>query len=291
MFFMENKVKSCEYSYLNDDIVVCTETDKIPFNDYPSYAVGGICGMCTSGSAEIEIYSDRQKIVKNDLIVIFPNQLVSIMGQSNDFSMTYFQVSGLFFIDIISGIFRLTIEFFFFMRSHFIYRLTDDESENFNKYCTAICLRASADNNIFRRESVLCWLRVIYWDLFVYFQENKEQNSGKYTYTRHEELSMDFFNLLVLNYNSNRDVAFYADKMCITPKYLTMAIKDVCGKSAKDIIIEYTLLEIKSLLRDSSLEIKDVVNKTNFTSQSLMSRFFRKYAGLSPTEYRLQSGK
>lgn len=69
-------------------------------------------------------------------------------------------------------------------------------------------------------------------------------------------------------------MAFYADKMCISPKYLTMLITDNTGRSAKEWIVEYTILEIKVLLKDSNLEIKEVVSRTNFQSNSTMTRFF-----------------
>ena len=65
-----------------------------------------------------------------------------------------------------------------------------------------------------------------------------------------------------------------------------MLMTENSGRSAKEWIVEYTILEIKALLRDSSLEIKEVVSRTNFQSNSVMTRFFREYTGMTPTEYR-----
>lgn len=75
------------------------------------------------------------------------------------------------------------------------------------------------------------------------------------------------------HYKENREVSFYADKLCITPKYLTTIIKAVSGKSAKDWILEYIILEVKALLRDSSLNIQEIVLRTNFANQSSLGRF------------------
>lgn len=63
-------------------------------------------------------------------------------------------------------------------------------------------------------------------------------------------------------------------------------MKEVTGQTAKDWIIEYTILELKSLLRNTQLDIKEIVKRTNFPSQSVMSRFFREYTGMTPSEYR-----
>lgn len=101
-----------------------------------------------------------------------------------------------------------------------------------------------------------------------------------------KELADKFFYLIMQHYKENREVAFYAKELCITPKYLTTIIKAVSGKSAKDWILEYIILEIKALLRDSSLNIQEIVVKTNFANQSSLGRFFRKHTGMSPSEYR-----
>ena len=64
--------------------------------------------------------------------------------------------------------------------------------------------------------------------------------------------------------------------------------RDVVNRSAKEWIVEVTIMEIKALLQDPSLDIKEVLNRLKFPSQSLLSRFFRKYTGISPTMYREQ---
>lgn len=81
-------------------------------------------------------------------------------------------------------------------------------------------------------------------------------------------------------------MAFYADKLCITPQYLTRIIQEVNGLSARELLADHIVLEIKSLLRDANLEIKEIVRQTGFANQSSLSRFFRRYTGMSPTEYR-----
>ena len=96
----------------------------------------------------------------------------------------------------------------------------------------------------------------------------------------------DFFCLVLEHYQKNSEVTFYADKLNVSPKYLTMVVYSLTGRSAKSWIVEYMILEIKALLRNCSLDIKEVVSRTKFPNQSLLSRFFRKYAGMSPTEYR-----
>lgn len=107
--------------------------------------------------------------------------------------------------------------------------------------------------------------------------------------TRKEELANKFFGLIMKHFKENKDVAFYADKLCITSKYLTMVIKETSGKSAKDWIVEYIILEIKALLKNTSLNIQEIAIKTNFANQSSLGRFFRKHTGMSLSQYRMSN--
>ena len=116
-------------------------------------------------------------------------------------------------------------------------------------------------------------LKVFFWDMYVSYK-NSPQSEKPIKYTHKEKKMFDFFCLVIEYHTVSRDVAFYAEKMHISPKYLTMLMTENSG------------LEIKALLRDSSLEIKEVVSRTNFQSNSVMTRFFREYTGMTPTEYR-----
>lgn len=70
-------------------------------------------------------------------------------------------------------------------------------------------------------------------------------------------------------------VAFYADKLCITSKYLSMVIKEASGKTAKDWIVEYTILEIKAMLKNSTMNIQEISIKTNFLNNVVIGTFFQ----------------
>ena len=57
-------------------------------------------------------------------------------------------------------------------------------------------------------------------------------------------------------------------------------------QSARDWIVFYTIFEIKTLLRDSSLDIKAIAARTHFPDHATLSRYFRRYTGMTPTKYR-----
>ena len=79
---------------------------------------------------------------------------------------------------------------------------------------------------------------------------------------------------------------FYADKLHLTPKYLSKIIKEASGRSGPDWIDEYVILEAKNLLRYSKMTIKEIVFALNFPNASVFHKYFKAHTGLTPTDYR-----
>lgn len=84
----------------------------------------------------------------------------------------------------------------------------------------------------------------------------------------------------------HRNVGFYADKLCLTPKYLSKLIKTASGRSAPDWIDSYVILEAKHMLKYSDVTIKEIVYRLNFPNQSVFYKFFKNRTGMTPSEYR-----
>jgi AraC-like DNA-binding protein len=104
---------------------------------------------------------------------------------------------------------------------------------------------------------------------------------------RKEQIFNDFLALLEQYYTQERSISFYADRMCLTPKYLSTIVKEVSGKHGMQWIDEYVALEAKALLREGTMSVKQVSDKLNFPSQSMFGRFFKKMTGYSPKQYML----
>lgn len=97
----------------------------------------------------------------------------------------------------------------------------------------------------------------------------------------------DRFIALITEYHtSERGMGFYADKLCLTPKYLSKIVKEASGRSGPDWIDAFVILEAKNLLRYSNMSIKEVVNALHFPNSSVFYKFFKSKTGQTPSEYR-----
>ena len=102
---------------------------------------------------------------------------------------------------------------------------------------------------------------------------------------RKEQIFHDFLSLLEQHFTQERSISFYADRMCLTSKYLSTTIKEVSGKHGMQWIDEYVSLEAKALLKSGKWSVKQVSDQLNFPSQSMFGRFFKKMTGYSPKQY------
>lgn len=114
----------------------------------------------------------------------------------------------------------------------------------------------------------------------VYAKDTDERNR------RSIDLHNAFVSLVAEHYREAHDVSFYADKLCITTRYLSQITDKAVGKSPKQIIADYLMSEAKSYLETTRLTIQEIADKLGFSSQALFCKFFRNQASISPSEYR-----
>ncbi|ERJ57402.1 helix-turn-helix domain-containing protein [Sphingobacterium paucimobilis] len=103
---------------------------------------------------------------------------------------------------------------------------------------------------------------------------------------RTHEIIDDFYTLISKYAHQERSVKFYAEKLNLTPQYLTSFLKENTGRSVLQWIDHIMIIHAKTLLKSSDLSIKQISAELNFGDTSLFSRFFKRIAGLSPKAYR-----
>ena len=126
-------------------------------------------------------------------------------------------------------------------------------------------------------------LRVFLYDLWTYFS----QLTMKYQDERLPSLHFARF-LLEARYNcsKHRDVAWYANKVGVTPKYLTEVSKDATNRPAGDWIDEYAAIILRKELSAENLSLTELAKEMNFSSLPAFTRYVKRVLGCSPSEFR-----
>ena len=124
--------------------------------------------------------------------------------------------------------------------------------------------------------------------MFIDFYECHARIEGDAEISTQAAQVMQRFVALLENgdYRKNREVSYYADKLCVTPKYLSEVCKKVSGSSANSWINRYAAIDLVHLLKDKSLSLTDISDMYDFSSQSHFSRFVQNNLGQKPSAFR-----
>lgn len=240
--------------------------------------------LCTEGRAIITMNSRKQAIRKGDLVILFSDVLLSPVHLSPAFCVNYLHFSHSLMEKIY---YDLTSETFWkLIYDNPVFRLSEEQYDllqGWFKQMEWIMLNCDEANKT-------STLRSNIYNLFILLDsemrrnfpsilQNKEKDRGRMLFGK-------FMTLLVKNCHEVREVAYYADRLCITKDYLYKICNKVEHRTPKEIIDNIVANEIKQYLSDTELSIKDIARTFNFEDSSYLARFFRRMTGMSPLDYR-----
>lgn len=106
-----------------------------------------------------------------------------------------------------------------------------------------------------------------------------------------DETFIRLIGLIEQNYRRERGVEFYADKLCLSPKYLSNLSKSVSGYTVQELVFKAIVREAISLLKNTQKTVLEISEELNFPNASYFGTFFRKQTGMSPMQMRRNDGK
>ena len=115
----------------------------------------------------------------------------------------------------------------------------------------------------------------------------KKMADNPHHYSRKVYLAFQFLKLLREHIKEQRSVNFYANLLYVTPKHLSMCVKEITGKPCGELIDERVVAEAKALLYNQELTIAHVAEELNFSDQFFFSKYFKKCTGMSPKHCRM----
>lgn len=133
---------------------------------------------------------------------------------------------------------------------------------------------------------VLLQLKAFFIGFHEYLQRNPRTTKSNGESPRMREMFNRFMMLVERDYKLSRDVAYYASQMNITPKYLTLIVRQMTHETPKHIIDHYTILQLKLQLTASRQSVKEIAWEYHFNDVSFFCRYFKRHTGLTPMEIR-----
>ena len=269
--------------FIDDDILLTDNITKLDMPTSPKRMTFIFIALCTRGSASCIVDTQRQTVKKGDMIIVSGRHVVEGYTASSDLQGLGILLSVNFFYEIVSNVSEIS-SMLLFSKDHPVFKLSESEADLFGKYFYILKDKVANTDNRFRRNVVRSLMLAMIYDLSNVMYRMQPETDPRHT--RANAIFTEFIQLLEDNYRSERRVGWYAEQLCITPKYLSETIKHVSRRTPNQWIDNYVLLEIRLSLKNTSKAIKEIAEEMNFPNQSFLGKFFKEHVGMSPTAYR-----
>ena len=269
--------------YIDNDLILFEDITQVPLPTNPSRMKSLFLALCTSGHAQYTVDTKMHEVGAGDVIIISEEQVVADYMLSRDCKGIALIISYDFFQNIVSGVHELSA-LFLFARTHPVFHLDDNQTKALENDIEHIKEKIVDTGHRFRRELVMTMLKALIIDMsdIIY----RFQQVGEAGQTRAEAIFRDFIQTVEKNYRTERRVSWYAQQLCITSKYLSETVRTVSRRTPSDWIDSYVTRELRVMLRNSTMSIKQIADELNFANQSFMGKYFKEHVGMSPSQFR-----
>ena len=279
---------------IGDDFILARQTNKVDLGllRFPSRIDGFVAAYCRKGHFKCTINLKEYEIHDGMLAVNIPNNIIQIEPVDPNeelVELTIVAVSPQYMTMHSADLSKIFVDAINILKSP-IMEMAPEEVELSFHYFRLIDYVMNTDSE-YRDDSISYLLTSVFYligGMLMKRLHAEEENDEKPTSTRHKKVFESFIELVEKYHNKERSVSFYADKLCISSKYLSQIIKKVSGFSAPDIINKYVILEAQHLLRHSDLSVKEIADQLNFPNQSFFYKYFKSHTGCTPNSYRQQ---
>lgn len=239
--------------------------------------------LVQKGHAEISLDYKTYHITPNKLAFIIPNHIFRILNMSNDYIATFLKIDSSFFEEIMQER-KGSFNYISFSKNPVI-TLDSVEKEDLQKAFLLLQEKIKLRTHFFQKEIVQNITVTLILD-FLNVLTAKKTDLIYTMFSRQEDIVDKFFKLLAEHAKEQHMLTFYADKLFVSPKYLSVVLKKLTGKTGSKWINEALVLEAKKLIKSPQSNIQEVAYALNFTDQSAFGKFFKKSMGVSPLLYR-----
>ena len=280
-----NKAKSWSESvFLDNDLLLTEHINKAPMPTEPRKMNFILIGLCTKGRIRYQLDTQEMIITPGDILIVSERHIVDHYEPSPDMEGLCMMMSVNFFHEIIQNV-RDVNSLFLFARKHPVLSLTPKEQESFKEYFHVIQQKIGDEDNYFRKDLIRTLLLAMFYDVGNIIHSMKESDNEK-AQSRGEAIFATFIKLVEAHYRQERRVGWYAQQLCISPKYLSEMVKNVSLRTPNEWIDNYVTMELRVILKNSSKSIKQIALEMNFPNQSFLGKYFKEHVGMSPSKYR-----
>lgn len=279
--YIMNKHAVLELERVKQEKVVMADESALPVtlaNDVfvsPNFVIS----LCHKGSCKADFDMRPIEFKQHDIAVMLPDHIIGHGECSEDYSTTMIVIDREFFDQLTN---RESFSGFLKYKDQPNYHLNE---EQYTQVTTILAtLRLVVEIHHPKRTESLANLLDILFNALTDYRSDEPLYQVE---VRNVHLFNAFYDLLINNYKEQHEIAWYAEKLCLTTKYFSGVIRRITGKSAAQWIDEILILHAKRLLftrRD--MNIQQIAFELGFKGNANFCRFFKDQTGMRPSQYR-----
>lgn len=241
---------------------------------------GGIF-ICLGGEGDVIINENKYHLSRNTMCVAFPGTIIQAFDTQEGFESYTLAIDIDFLRELnIPSANSIHIS----MRENPCVVLTDEELQSIMEICKMMHRKDSRTQHPYHQQINVLTLTLLCFELAgIYLRDIPVKRQPC---TRQDMIFRRFMTLLATDITTSREVKYYADKLCISPKYLTIVTRQMSSRSASDWITRSAILNAKAKLATTNLTVQQISDQLNFPNPSFFGQYFLRHTGMTPKEYR-----
>lgn len=239
--------------------------------------------LCTAGEGSFVFNERCYHVVKNDLVVIPMPARVSNLAAHADMQVEWFAADYKFLQNLLPSN-NYSIGGSISLNQDPVIKLTDEQASHLLADFHRLRDRMDDRHLLFYRELMGSLCLTMMYDIF---EAHAQRDTTDTHSDRTAYIVKQLMALLATGISrTERDVSYYAERLNVSPKYLSATVKRVTGHSVTSYIDRHTVPILKDYLNDERLSLTQIAELMNFASLSYFSRYCTKHLDQSPSEYR-----
>lgn len=277
---MENELPKID---LPEDVLVDVLTDSVILNLYahfPCRIKAEILVLCKKGDIDASINLVDYHVSDNSFLVVLPGSIFQVNQIRGDVEIYFVGFSSDFLRTINPA--KSLLDITYSIKHNPVVPLKEEMVElieDYFKLGKRTKERFELSNRELSHHLYYCFIYAI-----SSLYSNRKMDTGNLSPA--ERISQDFGQLVLDNYTQEKNVAFYASKLGITAAYLSTIVKQTTGRTCMEIISNMVIMDAKAQLKSTNLPIYQIADSLNFNNVSFFGKYFKRYVGVSPQEYR-----
>ncbi|SEM11337.1 AraC-type DNA-binding protein [Chryseobacterium taichungense] len=280
--------KTGDHQKSNNDFFMIRESHDLDEHSYKYPFRTDNCAimLITEGEGNMQINLEEIHIKKDDIVIFTPNSIVHPASEGSHVKAKGIVFNDSFVQKNIRHMHYINEVIFFSERNTPILHPDLNERETIRFLLDKISL-ADEQENYYSKDIINHYFNALLLELMVIYRYNDRRMIDPKT-SRKKDLINQFLVLLSEHSKKERAVEFYAEKLFVTPSYLTRIIKEASGESTRTIITNSVIIEARDLLLNSNLSITQIAEELHFSDQSFFGKFFKKKMKMFPKMFRVK---